>query len=147
MSDTVSITNSEWCVMRIVWTLKQCTSRQIIDEMTAKNDWSPSTTKTLITRLKNKDYLNADKHGGSFTYSPKISERDAMNAVSVDLFSNMCEMKVGKEVGTIIDHFDISKNDIQMLIDKLTEKQKTAPDQVKCNCVDDQYMKCGDDMK
>ncbi|MEJ6399886.1 CopY/TcrY family copper transport repressor [Nicoliella lavandulae] len=147
MSAPTSITNSEWSVMRIVWTLKQCTSHQIIDELAHQNDWKPSTVKTLITRLKNKDYLNVDKQGNGYIYSPKVSEKDAMNAVSINLFDNMCEMKVGNEIGTIIDHFAISKDDIQMLMDKLAEKQKTAPDKVKCNCLDNQYMKCGDDMK
>ncbi|MBW1605070.1 CopY/TcrY family copper transport repressor [Lactobacillus sp. Sy-1] len=147
MSDNVSITDSEWCVMRIVWTLGQCTSRQIIDEMESKNDWKPSTTKTLITRLKNKGYLNTKKQGTGYLYSPNISEKDAMNAVSVSLFNNMCEMKVGKEIGTIIDNFAISKSDIQLLIDKLTAKQKDAPEKVNCNCLENQYRKCGDDMK
>ncbi|MHA8110352.1 CopY/TcrY family copper transport repressor [Lactobacillaceae bacterium Melli_B4] len=144
---TVSISNAEWRVMRIVWTLKHCTSHQIIEELNQKNDWKPSTVKTLITRLKNKHYLNIEKQPGGYIYSPNISEKDAMNAVSINLFNNMCEMKIGKELGNIIDNFDISKNDIQKLIDKLAEKQKTAPDMVDCNCVENQYMKCGDDTK
>lgn len=45
-----TMTASEWEVMRIIWTLGEATSRQLIRILGQKNKWSPSTVKTQIGR-------------------------------------------------------------------------------------------------
>ena len=48
------ISDAEWEVMRIVWTLEQAYTSDIIAALKEKKDWSESTIKTLIRRLVNK---------------------------------------------------------------------------------------------
>ena len=43
-----SISDSEWEVMCIVWTLGETNTKQILNELQAKKDWTDSTIKTLI---------------------------------------------------------------------------------------------------
>ena len=47
----VTITDSEWMVMRAIWTMGHATSRELIDAMNELEGWSASTTKTLLHRL------------------------------------------------------------------------------------------------
>lgn len=54
----VTITDSEWEVMRAIWTMGQPTSRELIDAMAELQGWSDSTTKTLLHRLIKKRRLN-----------------------------------------------------------------------------------------
>lgn len=56
-----SISDSEWEVMRIVWTLGETHTKQILKELRAKKDWSDSTIKTLIRRLVQKGWLTATR--------------------------------------------------------------------------------------
>ena len=44
----VTITDSEWMVMRAIWTMGHATSRELIDAMNELEGWSASTTKTLL---------------------------------------------------------------------------------------------------
>ena len=44
----VTITDSEWIVMRAIWTMGHATSRELIDAMNELEGWSASTTKTLL---------------------------------------------------------------------------------------------------
>ncbi|MCB2621774.1 BlaI/MecI/CopY family transcriptional regulator, partial [Listeria monocytogenes] len=44
----VTITESEWMVMRAIWTMGHATSRELIDAMYELEGWSASTTKTLL---------------------------------------------------------------------------------------------------
>ena len=47
----VTITDSEWMVMKVIWTMGHATSRELIDAMNELEGWSASTTKTLLHRL------------------------------------------------------------------------------------------------
>ncbi|GEA79446.1 hypothetical protein LDE04_16260 [Lactobacillus delbrueckii subsp. lactis] len=40
----VTITDSEWMVMRAIWTMGHATSRELIDAMNELEGWSASTT-------------------------------------------------------------------------------------------------------
>ena len=44
----VTITDSEWMVMRAIWTMGHATSRELIDAMNELEGWSASTTKTQV---------------------------------------------------------------------------------------------------
>ena len=49
-----NISDAEWEVMRIIWTLETASSSEVIKELQAKKDWSESTIKTLMGRLVQK---------------------------------------------------------------------------------------------
>lgn len=59
----VTITDSEWMVMKVIWTMGHATSRELIDTMNELEGWSASTTKTLLHRLIQKRAVA--QHGGS----------------------------------------------------------------------------------
>ena len=59
----VTITDSEWMVMKVIWTMRHATSRELIDAMNELEGWSASTTKTLLHRLIQKQAVA--QHGGS----------------------------------------------------------------------------------
>lgn len=57
MLEKVEISNAEWDVMRVIWALGETTSRQIIEALSDRRQWKPTTTKTLIGRLVAKGYV------------------------------------------------------------------------------------------
>ena len=63
MNEDCWISDAEWQVMRVVWTLGQANSSEIIEQLAAKCAWSPSTVKTLLRRLEKKDFLLVDRQG------------------------------------------------------------------------------------
>ncbi|GAK47163.1 transcription regulator of CopAB ATPases [Secundilactobacillus oryzae JCM 18671] len=135
MTETLNISDAEWEVMRIVWTLGEAKSHDIIDNLTQKKDWKASTIKTLISRLVKKDYLAADKNANSFTYRPLISQNESNDQVGLSVFDNMCAMCAGHTLLKVVDNVELSKNDIQSLITLLEKRLETAPDEVTCNCL------------
>ena len=123
----VTITDSEWMVMRAIWTMGHATSREIIDAMNELEGWSASTTKTLLHRLIQKQAVA--QHGGSrpFTYKPVVGEKESMAAAADDLF--------GSTIAGVIQSRELSRADIANLQAILAEKAKTAPEEVQCNCL------------
>ncbi|WP_119325387.1 CopY/TcrY family copper transport repressor [Companilactobacillus musae] len=133
----VEISSAEWQIMRIVWTLNDVTSSEIINLMQKKQTWSDSTIKTLITRLTKKRFLSREKENGRYIYSATVEEQATMNEYANGLFSNFCAHKSGSVLNELIDSMEISRSDIEILQNTLNEKIKTAPERVKCDCLPD----------
>ena len=142
MTKGLEITPAEWQVMRIVWTLGETTSSQIIIILQRKVDWKPATVKTLLRRLVAKGALSTTRQGRSFIYRPLVEEQATMDQVADDLFNSICEHCVGRTLDHVIDQATLSKADIERLQATLAAKQATAPDQVQCNCVPGEDMHC-----
>lgn len=63
------LTTSEWEIMRVIWTLGEATTNQIIHIMHNQKDWQPSTVKTLINRILKKDcYVQMVLHATAYTH-------------------------------------------------------------------------------
>lgn len=135
MTKALEITPAEWQVMRIVWTLGETTSNQIITVLQRKVDWKPATIKTLLRRLVAKGALSTTRQGRSFIYRPLVAEQSTMNEVADSLFNSICEHCVGRTLNHVVDQTTLSRDDIKLLLTTLQEKLSTAPDHVQCNCV------------
>ena len=137
-----TITDAEWEVMRVVWTAKSASSKEIISVLKDKKDWKPTTIKTLIGRLVEKKLLETEAVGNKFIYTPTVSEEDSVKKVTLDVFSHICNKKVGKTIGTILSEATLSHEDIQLLTQILEQKNKQAVNEVTCNCVKGQCDCC-----
>ncbi|CAM3187045.1 CopY/TcrY family copper transport repressor [Leuconostoc rapi] len=130
-----TMTTSEWEIMRVIWTLGEATSRQIIRVMTLKKDWAPSTVKTLVTRLQKKGYLTDNGAVRDRLYTPTVDEHDAMTYALNHTIQAMCAMCVGDAMANVIETTELSQRDILNLQDVLKAKYATAPESVACNCM------------
>lgn len=136
MSKSVEvITDAEWEIMRVIWTQAETTSREIIDVLTDKMEWKPSTIKTLITRLVNKKYVESKKDGKHFIYSPLVREEEMIEFETKQLFKKTCNTKVGEVLSLIVEEQELSQADIEQLSAILAEKKKKAPKTLECHCL------------
>ena len=74
----MNISDAEWEVMRIIWTLDEVKSSEIIDQLSEKMSWTESTIKTLIRRLVDKGLVKIKKEGRAYIYSATVSENEMM---------------------------------------------------------------------
>jgi CopY/TcrY family copper transport repressor len=133
--ESLEITDSEWEVMRVVWTRKKATSKEIISVLQDKKDWKPATTKTFIGRLVKKGALNTETVGNKFIYTAAISEEDSLKSLKEGLFNHICNTAVGKTIADLILDATLSHGDIAMIEEVLKAKKKDAVDEIVCNCV------------
>jgi CopY/TcrY family copper transport repressor len=129
------ITDSEWEVMRVVWTRTKATSKEIISVLQDKKDWKPATTKTFIGRLVKKGALNTETVGNKFIYTAAVSEEESLKSLKAGLFSHICNTAVGKTIADLIKESTLSHDDIAMMEEILKSKKKDAVDVIVCNCV------------
>ena len=62
----INISEAEWEVMRVVWSNRDTTSKFVIDTLGDEKSWTPSTIKTLLSRLVEKGFLDTKKQGINF---------------------------------------------------------------------------------
>lgn len=135
MEEKSKITGAEWEIMRVVWTLHQTTSKDIIEIMEVKKGWKQATTKTLIGRLVEKGMLNTQPEGRKYIYTAAITERESLKTMREGFFENICSKEIGKEIAAMISEATLSHDDIKLLEETLEKKKKVAVEEVKCNCV------------
>lgn len=128
------ITDAEWEVMRVIWTQEKTTSREVIALLNDKMNWKPSTVKTLLSRLVDKGYVETQRDGKKFIYSPTVSEKKMVNQEAQQFFQKICHRKAGQVLAEVMATQELSQSNIEQLEDLLNEKKKTAPIELDCQC-------------
>ena len=131
----MSISKSEWEIMRVIWTKEEATSGQILEILGNKNDWTASTVKTFLKRLVDKGYLVRTRSGKSYLYSSTLTEQDAMNQQVDDLFDKFCQRKHTMILKHLLKETPMTLTDIADLQALLLAKKEEALDEVPCNCI------------
>lgn len=129
-----SISDSEWAVMRIVWTMGACSSPAIVDQLQQQKGWRPSTVKTLLSRLVKKGLLSTRPDGRRFIYQAKISQTDALQQAGREFLAAICRKQQGKLLADMMSKATISQSDLDDLVALIAHKKQTAPQSVACNC-------------
>ncbi|MFZ3129836.1 MAG: BlaI/MecI/CopY family transcriptional regulator [Desulfosporosinus sp.] len=81
MYDIPKISEAEWEVMKIVWSMTSpCTANEIVDALAGIADWKPNTVKTLINRLVNKKALGFKEQRRIYLYYPLVSQEECIQA-------------------------------------------------------------------
>ncbi|CAK1228158.1 CopY/TcrY family (CopY) [Fructobacillus evanidus] len=128
--------------MRIIWTKKRATGREIVEEAQLSHDWSASTIKTLIRRLTDKEMIAVDKSEKVFTYVPVVAENEATDYNANRFFDSVCDAYKGTLLTALIKDEPLSKTDIQNIRAILDEREASAPDQVACHCLHEDDDSC-----
>ena len=81
----VKISDSEWEIMRVIWTLGQTTAQEITQILADSMDWKPATIKTLLGRLVKRSDLDRTRRK-KFIYHPAVSEMETVRSATENLF-------------------------------------------------------------
>jgi predicted transcriptional regulator len=68
------ITPVEFDIVKLLWKCKRLSSREIHEMIVKKNDWTYSTTRTVIDRMVKKGYLSKENFHGIYIYGAKVSK-------------------------------------------------------------------------
>lgn len=91
MADRPALSRAEMEVARIVWTLREATVRQVLDNLPESRDINYKTVQTFLRRLEAKGYLLSRREGRSLIYAadvrPKQVVRDTVRDFIARLFN------------------------------------------------------------
>ena len=122
--DMVRISDAELEVMKVVWEKKEVTSIEIIKQLDDFN-WNDNTVRTLINRLISKKAVGiSKKEGKTYTYVPLIRENEYKLKRSKNFIKQFYNGSVNDMLVNFVDNNEISKDQLQSLIDRIDNKIK-----------------------
>ena len=118
------ISESEWLVMRVLWSKSMLTSNEVVKELTGRTKWKPKTIKTLITRLVQKGALKFKKEGKKYRYYPAVSESECVGAQRRSFVRRVYGGTMKPMLAAFIEDADLSAEDISELKEILEQKER-----------------------
>ena len=75
------ISETEWEVMKVVWSQAPCSAGEIIEALyRADPTWHPKTVKAFLNRLVKKKALGFRKEGRAYLYRALVKEDECVDA-------------------------------------------------------------------
>lgn len=112
MREIPKISNAEWEVMKIIWNHSEITSINIMQELKDKVEWKPSTVKSLINRLLNKNAIGFNKLCNEYLYYPLVSEDECIKLESQSFINKVFDGSIKSMLLNFARSEQLSETDI-----------------------------------
>ena len=122
MEQHLSISESEWRVMKIVWSNSPQTLPEILDRL-KETGWSKTTIQTL-----KKGALTTKRQGKGYLYYPAVSESDCQLAESRSFLSRVYDGSLSKMVMGFVKSGNLSSEELNELKSLIDQQEKTDAD-------------------
>jgi BlaI family penicillinase repressor len=110
----IKISDAELEVMRILWREKQPLKvSEFRDELYEKRGWNKSTTGTVVTRLRDKGYIEPTERYGVARYVPLITEDEYVLSEEKSLLEKFGSAK--KLVLAMVRNGHLTDSDVEEL--------------------------------
>lgn len=126
MKPQLSISESEWQVMKIIWNDPPLTLAEILERLSSSG-WSKTTIQTYLARLVKKGALTPQRQGKGYLYYPAVSEPDCQLAESQNFLSRVYDGSLSKMVLGFVQGGKLSRKELEEL-KKLIASQEEAND-------------------
>jgi BlaI family penicillinase repressor len=116
MKKTPRISETEWEVMRVVWTRAPCSAVQIIEALSRRDpSWHPKTAKAFLSRLVGKKALGFKKEGRAYLYRPLVGEKVCVDAASESFLDRVFGGSLKPMLAHFVERKKLSEEEIREL--------------------------------
>ena len=126
MAKLPQISDSEWQVMKVIWSSAPCTANQIVEILSETTDWKPKTIRTLINRLvaKGAAGFEIDKlDKKTYHYYSLVPENECIKAESRSFLKRVFGGSPNVMLANFIKECELTGEDIDELKRILDEKK------------------------
>ena len=115
MSENIKISEAEYEIMKVIWSSYPISTNEVVLKFKDKNQWSPRTIQTLLSRLVKKGAIGFTKRSREFVYTPLINENDYVNEESESFLNKFYNGTINSMVMNFIENDKLSHDDIEEL--------------------------------
>jgi len=113
--DKKQISIAESKVMEALWRAHPLSADDIMADVSAEQNWSAGTVKSLLNRLMSKGAISAEKDGRRYLYSPVLSHDDYMTREGQGVLDRLFGGRVSAMLTHFSQHEKLSGEDIAAL--------------------------------
>lgn len=123
-NSNISISDSEWQIMKVIWETPNITLKEISGRV-SNCGWSYTTIRTLVKRLADKGAIAADKSvANNFKYYPLIIEEECKTKEMKSFLERVFDGSAGMLISALAKDSNLSKEEqkkLKNIIDKIDE--------------------------
>ena len=127
MRTQISISESEWAVMKTIWNEPPRTLQDVLSSL-KHTDWSTTTIQTYLARLVKKGALTTQRQGKGYLYYPAVSEEDCRLAESRNFLNRVYNGSLSQMVKGFVKSGSLSEDELSELKKLIAEQEKTNAD-------------------
>ena len=127
MKTQISISESEWAVMKVLWGDSPKTLPDILNSL-KHTAWSQTTIQTYLARLVKKGALTTQRQGKGYLYSPTMSESDCQLLESKSFLNRIYNGSLSQMVKGFIKGGDLSAEELEALKKIIQEQENLYAD-------------------
>ena len=127
MKPQISISESEWQVMKTIWGDYPQTLPEILDRLRGSG-WSKTTIQTYLARLVKKGALSTKRQGKGYLYYPAVSESDCQLAESRSFLSRVYDGSLSKMVMGFVKSGSLSQEELDELKTLIAQQENSDAD-------------------
>ena len=109
------ISESEWVVMKAIWSENPITANRIVENLSGSCSWSPKTIKTLLNRLVQKGAVGFESKARVYNYFPLIEQAVFVKEESRSFLKRVFGGAMNPMLATLVESEDLSEEDIKEL--------------------------------
>lgn len=121
MNKDISIAETEWKIMEVVWENPMLTIGEIKSSL-SDTTWSESTVKTLVRRLTQKGALGIDDTKGHFRYYPFVDESKCKLKETKNLINKIYNGSLKMLMANLVSDSNLTEEEekqLMSIIDKM----------------------------
>ncbi|WP_174612950.1 penicillinase repressor BlaI [Virgibacillus ihumii] len=119
-----TISESEWAVLKVLWTKAPQTANEIIASLQTQTNWKPKTVRTLLDRLTKKEVVGVDKDQRVYTFYPLYTHNECQRAKTESFIKRFYDGTLKSMLVQFIQDEDLSEDDIKELKTILDKKKR-----------------------
>ncbi len=123
MSYLPKISDAEWQVMQILWDQAPLNAAQVVKRLAGKQDWSPRTIKTMLSRLVQKGALTYTQEGNRYHYLPAVTQSACVRDASRSFLGRVFSGDTSLLLAHLVEAGRLSNEDIEALKKTLEDKE------------------------
>ena len=127
MEPHLSISESEWRMMKTIWQAPPQTLPEILDNL-KETGWSKTTIQTYLARLVKKGALSTERQGKGYLYYPVVSESECQLAESRNFLSRVYDGSLSKMVMGFVKSGNLSHEELDDLKALIDQQEKNDAD-------------------
>ncbi len=121
MTDRPALSRAEMEVARIVWTLREASVRQVLDNLPETRDINYKTVQTFLRRLEAKGYLVSRREGRSLIYTADARPKQVIRDTVKSFINNLFNGQALPLVEHLIREYGMSQEEMDQLKGMLNE--------------------------
>jgi BlaI family penicillinase repressor len=110
------ISETEWEIMKVVWSHAPCSAGEIIAALRQTDaSWHTRTAKAYLNRLVKKKALGFSKEGRAYVYRPLVHQEECVDAASESFLERVFGGSLQPMLAHFVRHDKLSPEEIREL--------------------------------